>query len=95
MAKKPKPSQQKKGAAKTKPAASKRPALNAFWANRLFQNFLIGVLAFTIYANTIGHDSDQDDAIVITENMYTTQGVSGIGGLLKYCLLYTSPSPRD
>jgi len=84
MAKKPKSSQQKKGSAKTKSAAPKKKALTGFWANRLFQNFLIGVLAFSIYANTIGHDFVQDDAIVITENMYTTQGVAGIGGLLKY-----------
>ncbi len=84
MAKKPKPSQHKKGVAKTKPAKSKKPELTGFWANRLFQNFLIGVLAFTIYANTIGHDFVQDDAIVITENMYTTQGVAGISGLLRY-----------
>jgi len=84
MAKKPKPSQQKKGTAKTKPSVPKKTAQTGFWDNRLFQNFLIGVLAFSIYANTIGHDFTQDDAIVITENMYTTQGVAGISGLLKY-----------
>ena len=84
MAKKPKPSQHKKGTVNTKSSAPKKLALTGFWANRLFQNILIGVLAFSIYANTIGHDFTQDDAIVITENMYTTQGISGIPGLLKY-----------
>ena len=41
--------------------------------------FLIG---FLLYANTFYHDFAQDDTIVITENMYTTAGVSGISGIL-------------
>ncbi len=42
------------------------------------------VLAVLLYANTFTHDYTQDDAIVIYENMYTTDGVSGIYGLLTY-----------
>ena len=42
---------------------------------------VIGLLAFLLYANTLGHDYCQDDAIVITQNMYTTQGVKGISGI--------------
>ena len=40
--------------------------------------FLLSIL---LYANTFNHDFAQDDAIVITENMFTTQGVKGISGL--------------
>ena len=41
-------------------------------------------LSVLIYSNTFKHDFAQDDAIVITENMFTTQGVKGIPGLFKY-----------
>jgi tetratricopeptide (TPR) repeat protein/uncharacterized membrane protein YiaA len=41
--------------------------------------FCFGAL---LYANTLGHNYTQDDAIVIYENMYTTQGIQGIPGLL-------------
>jgi len=43
---------------------------------------IIFCLGAMLYANTLGHDYTQDDAIVIYENMYTTQGVAGIPGLL-------------
>lgn len=45
---------------------------------------LIIVLAFIIYGNTIMHDYALDDAIVITENQFTKQGLSGIKDILKY-----------
>ena len=45
-------------------------------------------LSFLIYANTITHDYTQDDAIVIYDNMFVEQGVSGIPGLLKYDTFY-------
>ncbi|MCC7246544.1 MAG: hypothetical protein IT269_12755, partial [Saprospiraceae bacterium] len=41
------------------------------------------VLAFALYANTLFHDFALDDGIVITDNMFTKQGVSGIGGILS------------
>lgn len=40
-------------------------------------------LAFLLYANTLSHDYALDDAIVITENMYTTDGISGFPGILS------------
>lgn len=40
-------------------------------------------LSFALYLNTLGHDYALDDAIVITDNMYTTQGVAGIPGILS------------
>ncbi len=40
------------------------------------------VFAFILYGNTLTHDYAQDDAIVITDNMFTTDGFAGIPGLL-------------
>ena len=40
------------------------------------------ILGFLLYANTFTHDYTQDDAIVIYENQFTTQGLAGIPGLL-------------
>jgi tetratricopeptide (TPR) repeat protein len=47
--------------------------------------FLLGVL---LYANTFKHEYTLDDAIVITENMFTQEGISGIPGLLQYDTFY-------
>jgi protein O-mannosyl-transferase len=44
--------------------------------------WFIGLLAAILYANTLGHGYTLDDAIVIYDNMFTTKGISGIGGLL-------------
>ena len=44
--------------------------------------WIVGVLACLLYANTLGHEYTQDDAIVIYDNMYVDQGISGIPGLL-------------
>lgn len=45
-------------------------------------------LAVLLYANTLTHGYVQDDAIVITDNAFTTQGIQGIPGLLKYDTFY-------
>ena len=45
-------------------------------------------LAFLLYANTLSHDFVMDDAIVITDNVFTTQGIKGIPGLLKHDTFY-------
>lgn len=42
----------------------------------------IFLLSFILYGNTLWHDYTQDDAIVIYDNMYTSQGIKGIPGLL-------------
>lgn len=39
---------------------------------------LIGLLGMLLYVNTLGHGFVLDDKIVITENQFTKQGVSGI-----------------
>lgn len=46
------------------------------------------LLGFLLYVNTFTHDYALDDAIVITENMFTQEGWSGIPGLLKYDTFY-------
>ena len=84
MAKKSKSSSKKNPSSKVKKAGPKPVNLSGFWANRLLQNLVIAAVAIIIYGNTLGHDFTQDDAIVITENMYTKDGLQGIGGLLKY-----------
>jgi len=86
MGKKPKSSNPKKQSSKNKTPEKTSPSIEKkdFWNNTFLQSILIAVIAFGIYANTLNHEFAQDDAIVITDNMYTKQGVSGIGSLLKY-----------
>ena len=59
-------------------------SLPGFFYNKSISCLVIMVLSFLLYANTLKHDYTQDDAIVIYDNMYTTQGLKGVGGLLKY-----------
>lgn len=54
------------------------------WANRKYHLVILALLSIAIYANTIQHGYTQDDAIVINDNEFTTQGISGIPALLKY-----------
>lgn len=56
---------------------------NSFFTNTLLQSGLIFAFAFLLYANTLTHGFVLDDAIVITDNMYTQQGAKGIGGILS------------
>jgi protein O-mannosyl-transferase len=60
----------------------------SFWHNVKLQAALIFALSFMLYANTLTHYFCQDDAIVITDNMFTTEGVNGISGILKYDTFY-------
>lgn len=59
-----------------------------FWVNSRLQAMLIFAVSFMLYANTLTHDFCQDDAIVITDNMFTTEGVSGIPGIMGYDTFY-------
>jgi protein O-mannosyl-transferase len=61
---------------------------SSFWTKTKLHAWLIFVIAFGLYANTLTHDYAQDDAIVITENMFTTKGISGWSGLLEYDTFY-------
>ena len=68
--------------------ASVQPSAAGFWANTRLQAILIFAISFLLYTNTLTHDYCQDDAIVITDNMFTTEGVSGIPGILGYDTFY-------
>ena len=52
--------------------------------NRKLLGLLFFLLGFLLYANTFGHDYTQDDAIVIYDSSFTTQGIQGIDEILKY-----------
>lgn len=45
-------------------------------------HLVIGILAFCLYANTLGHEFTQDDAIAIYDNAYVQDGLSGIPSIL-------------
>jgi protein O-mannosyl-transferase len=73
----------------TKSAAlAEKGMLPAFFINTRLHCFLIMLLSFVLYANTLRHDYTQDDAIVIYDNMFTTKGLKGIPGILKYDTFY-------
>lgn len=80
-------SKQQRKPATPKPSATANaaPAIitPAFFTNTLLQSALIFAIAFLLYANTLTHGFVLDDAIVITDNMYTQQGAKGIGGILS------------
>lgn len=60
----------------------------SFWYNSKMQAIALFIFSFMLYANTLTHDYCQDDAIVITDNMFTTQGISGISGIMGYDTFY-------
>lgn len=67
-------------AARVKTAAAEN--LPAWLGRQRLHLIAIFSLAFLLYANTLSHDYALDDAIVITQNMYTTEGISGFPGIL-------------
>ncbi|MFM9950690.1 MAG: glycosyltransferase family 39 protein, partial [Saprospiraceae bacterium] len=71
------------------PAANKPlPAPIGKFSNPLLLAAVLAAISFLLYANTLGHDYTLDDAIVITDNMFTQKGVSGIPGLFQYDTFY-------
>lgn len=81
-------------AAKKKPTpktASSGPTSNSLPPVSIlfrYAPWLVAVLGCVLYLNTLFHDYALDDAIVITENMFTRKGISGIPGLAKYDTFY-------
>ncbi|MCE2823582.1 MAG: hypothetical protein LW693_14320 [Saprospiraceae bacterium] len=79
----------KKQANKQSRTVSAQPVVDStfrvpdFISNVRLQSLLIFIFATLLYANTLTHGFVLDDAIVITDNMYTQQGVKGIGGILS------------
>jgi len=69
------------------PAATVLPAvfevLPPFFSNIRWQSAVIFGVAFLLYVNTLTHGFVLDDGIVITDNMFTKEGVKGIPGLLS------------
>ncbi len=63
-------------------------SIDGFWGNSRLHAICLLLLSFLLYANTLTHDYTQDDAIVIYDNMFTTKGVKGIPGILKYDTFY-------
>ena len=61
---------------------------NSFWFRSEVHLGLIFILAFALYANTLSHGYTQDDAIVIYDNMFTKDGISGIPGILSNDTFY-------
>ncbi len=61
------------------------PAISASW---IWHSWLVFAFGALLYANTLTHEFTQDDAIVIYDNMFTTQGVSGIKGLFTKDTFY-------
>ena len=80
MSKQRKPVPSRSTGAATAPALA---ALPDFFRNTLLQSGLIFAFSFLLYANTLTHGFVLDDAIVITDNMYTSKGVEGIPGILS------------
>lgn len=81
--------------AKGKPSKTQSPATQkplpvapGKFSNPLLLAAILAAVSFLIYANTLGHDYTLDDAIVITDNMFTQKGVSGIPGLFQYDTFY-------
>jgi tetratricopeptide (TPR) repeat protein len=49
-----------------------------WWQNKFYISILIIALSFMLYSNTLSHQFTLDDPIVLTENMFTVKGFSGI-----------------
>ncbi|MBP7272312.1 MAG: tetratricopeptide repeat protein [Saprospiraceae bacterium] len=72
-------------AADVTPLSTQQPAAissNGWQQNTALHCWFIAILTFLLYANTLTHGYTQDDAIVIYDNMFTTQGIKGIPGIL-------------
>ncbi len=74
----------KKGTKSTKKRKVQKCLINqpAWLTNNKVHNWVLFLMGVLLYANTFTHDFAQDDAIVITDNMFTQQGISGIPGIL-------------
>lgn len=57
--------------------------LPAFFKNTWLHSAVIAALAILIYANTLKNQWALDDAIVITDNMFTQKGVSGVADIFS------------
>lgn len=70
------------------PRKGSKSSLPVWLVNIQRNSWLIFAVCCFLYANTLTHDYAQDDAIVITDNMFTQQGIAGIPGILQYDTFY-------
>lgn len=79
---KPSPQKNSSKVPKTETPLPSVAAQNVLSDESFFQRFrfefIIFFICFSLYANTLGHQFALDDAIVITKNQYTQQGLAGI-----------------
>lgn len=61
-----------------------KPTGPSWFLNTRLHILIVFIFSALLYVNTLGHDYALDDAIVIYDNEFTTQGVSGIDELFKY-----------
>jgi len=85
---KSKPKNKAKKTTRPKATSALPSGTPAWFANARLHAWVLFALGFLLYANTLGHDYAQDDAIVITDNMFTTEGIAGIPGILQYDTFY-------
>lgn len=71
--------------ARTASSSVRKPATSANQNTKdlRIQALFFVLLAFLLYANTLSHQFAFDDALVITENQYTRQGLAGIPKLVS------------
>ncbi|MEM6320302.1 MAG: tetratricopeptide repeat protein [Bacteroidota bacterium] len=73
---------------KTNSLPQKNSTPQSWLSNIQWHQAFIFLTAFLLYGNTLNHQYTQDDAIVIYDNMFTTDGISGIPGILQYDTFY-------
>lgn len=64
-------------------AAKDSSAFPAWLGNTQLHKLLVFTLSICCYLNTVSLDYALDDAIVVHDNMFTTQGIAGIPGILN------------
>lgn len=64
--------------------ATKKTPPKGWLYNRTSIGWFLFALGFLLYANTLPHNYAQDDAIVIYDSSFTTQGLGGIDEILRY-----------
>ncbi len=77
------PKKQQRKRETTSPKFSIPAGQPAFLTDSKMHVLIIALLGFLLYANTLTHDFTLDDAIVITDNMFTKKGVAGIPDILS------------
>ena len=68
-------------------AKVKAKPIPAWYAAR-WPKWMVGLLGFILYAQTVSYDYTLDDAIVIYENQFTKEGIKGIGDIFSHDTFY-------